>query len=149
MRNFRNSNDEPERGRDARNGSFQPNRFGLHDEPTRGRLTSMTSYFSRILGGLSGKPADADAGEASQRGDPVSYEGLVIRAAPEPAGNQWRLAGVIIKQGDDGDLERTFTRSDTFATREEAETFAIRKGQQIIDERGSRLFADGGQTGRA
>ena len=77
------------------------------------------------------------------------YEGLIIRAAPEPAGDQWRVVGVIIKQGDEGDLERTFRRADTFSTREETETFAILKGKQIIDGRGSSLFADGEESGRA
>jgi hypothetical protein len=111
----------------------------------------MASFFSRLLGGLSGKPADEEAG-APQRGDPVEYQGLVIRAAPERAGSQWRLAGVIVKPGVDGDpggdLERTFLRADTFASREEAESFAVRKGQQIIDEQGARLFADGAPSGR-
>ncbi len=108
----------------------------------------MASFFSRLFGGLSGKPAGGEAGPAD-RGDPVAYEGLVIRAAPEQAGGQWRLAGVIIKPGDDGDLERTFLRADTFTSREEAESFAIRKGKQIIDEQGARLFADGKESGRA
>ena len=105
------------------------------------------SFFSKLFGS---KPADESGG--SQRGDPVPYEGLTICAAPERAGDQWRLAGVIIKQGageDGGDLERSFLRADTFAAREEAEAQAIRKGQQIIDEQGERLFADGAPTGRA
>ena len=108
----------------------------------------MASFFSRLLGGLSGKPAEDKSGP-SERGEPVSYEGLQIRAAPESAGGQWRLSGVIIKAGEDGDLERTFLRADTFASREEAESFTIRKGKQIIDEQGDRLFADGAPSGRA
>lgn len=107
----------------------------------------MASIFSRILGGLTGK--DSSEAAAPAMGDPVSYEGLIIRAAPEQAGSQWRLAGVIIKQSDDGDLERVFLRADTFASREEAESFAIRKGKQIIDEQGTQLFADGAPSGRA
>ncbi len=106
----------------------------------------MASLISRILGGLSGKPA----GEAKppQRSDPVAYQELVIQAAPERAGDQWRLAGVITKRESDGDLERIFVRADTFGSREEAESFAIRKGKQIIDEQGKALFADGKDTGR-
>ncbi len=107
----------------------------------------MASFLSRIFGGLSGKdPAEA---APAQRGEPVAYKDLVICAAPEPDGSQWRLAGVIIKETDEGALERHFTRADTFASREEAESFAVRKGHQIIDEQGDRLFADGEATGRA
>ena len=103
----------------------------------------MAGFFSKIFGG-GGKD-----GGGPKRGDPVPYEGLTIQAAPEPAGDQWRLAGVIVKSGEDGDLERSFMRADTFPSREEAESFAIRKGKQIIDEQGDRLFADGAPTGRA
>ena len=108
----------------------------------------MASFFSKLFG--SGK-SDSEGG-AAKRGDPVTYEGFVIQAAPERAGDQWRLAGVIIKQGageGGGDLERTFLRADSFSSQDEAENFAIRKGKQIIDEQGERLFADGAPTGRA
>ena len=105
----------------------------------------MASFFSRLFGGGS---EESESGAAT-RGDPVNYEGLVIQAAPERAGDQWRLAGVIIKPGDDGPLERSFLRADTFTSRDEAETYAIRKGKQIIDEQGARLFQDGEPTGRA
>jgi len=108
----------------------------------------MASFLSKLLGGLTGGASKEAAGEAA-RGEAVAYEGLTIRAAPERAGSQWRLAGVIIKPGDDGDLERSFLRADTFASREEAESFAIRKAKQIIDEQGARLFADGKPSGRA
>jgi len=104
----------------------------------------MASFLSRLFGG----GGDGD-GKAPRRGDPVEYEGLVIQAAPEPAGDRWRLAGVIIKQDGAEALERVFIRADTFTSREEAETFAVRKGKQIIDEQGSRLFADGQAEGRA
>ena len=104
----------------------------------------MASFFKKLFGG----GAASDSGTA-ERGDPVSYEGLVIRAAPLPAEGQWRLAGVIVKPAEDGDLERDFVRADTFASREEAESFTIRKGKQIIDEQGDKLFASGEKTGRA
>ena len=104
----------------------------------------MASFLSRLFGSGSG-----DKEKPAERSDPVSYEGLTIRAAPEKAGDQWRLVGVIIKQGEEGEMERVFLRADTFPSREEAESFAIRKGKQIIDEQGDKLFADGAATGRA
>ncbi|MGF1625624.1 MAG: HlyU family transcriptional regulator [Alphaproteobacteria bacterium] len=106
----------------------------------------MASIFSRLFGGGSGSKA---GGSEGGRGDPVEYQGLVIRATPERAGGQWRLSGVIIKPDETGDLERSFLRSDLFSSREDAESFAITKARQIIDERGQSLFADGAKTGRA
>ena len=106
----------------------------------------MANLFSRIIGALTGNPAEATP---PQRGEAVPYEGLTIHAAPVREENQWRMSGVIVQQGNDGDLERTFTRADTFSTREEAESSSIRKGKQIIDEQGANLFADGEAEGRA
>ena len=104
----------------------------------------MASFFSKLFGGSSDKASSGPA-----RGDPVSYNDYVIQAAPEEAGDQWRLAGVIIKQSDDGPLERKFLRADTFPSRDEAVEFSVRKAKQIIDEQGARLFADGEPSGRA
>jgi len=68
--------------------------------------------------------------------------------APVPDDGQWRLAGVITKNTDDGTLERNYLRADVFSSKEEADEFSIRKGKQIIDEQGERLFADGQIDGR-
>jgi hypothetical protein len=106
----------------------------------------MASLLSRIIGALTGNSAEP---EIPQRGEPVTYEGLSICAAPIKEGSQWRLSGVIIKQGDEVDLERSFTRADVFYTRAEAESFSVRKGKQIIDEQGSKLFESGEEQARA
>lgn len=104
----------------------------------------MASFFSRLFGGKTDKAAGGGPGE---RGDPVTYNDVVIRAAPMRRDGQWLLAGVIIKSSGDENLERTFIRADTFASKEEAETAAIRKAKQIVDERGKSLFADGAEAG--
>jgi len=98
------------------------------------------SIFSKLFGG--GKAE-------TSRSDPVEYEGYLIIASPMPDEGRWRLAGAIVKESESGRLERSFVRADTFASRDEAESFAVRKGQQIVDEQGARLFADGEATGRA
>ena len=107
----------------------------------------MASFISRILNSLAGNRTEAEFSQ--RRGQPVEYENLVIQAAPVSEGRQWRLAGVIIKESSEGEMERTFTRADLYSTREEAENYSIRKGKQIINEQGSRLFEDGEKTGRA
>ncbi|WP_425406033.1 HlyU family transcriptional regulator [Hwanghaeella sp.] len=112
----------------------------------------MASFFSKLFGG--GKPEANDDSPAA-RGETVTYKEFSIAASPMRDGDQWRLCGVILKAvpgtdgQDDVQLERTFIRADLYTSREEAETFAVRKGQQIIDEQGDRLFADGAPTGRA
>jgi hypothetical protein len=104
----------------------------------------MASFFSKLFGG-GGNNADA----APAQGEQIEYKGLVIRSSPKADGGQWRLSGVIIKQSDDGPLERQYMRADVFTRREEAEEFGVRKGKQIIDEQGDLLFTDGVPTGRA
>ena len=107
----------------------------------------MAGFLSRLFGGGGG-----DAPKTVERSEPESYQGFDIVAAPEPEGEQWRLGGFIVKRAEaaDGpDLERQFIRADTFATRDDAVQWSLRKGRQIIDERGDKLFADGAPTGRA
>ena len=107
----------------------------------------MASFVSRLLKGLAGGSSAGDG--PAERGEAVAYKDLVIHPAPEREGQQWRIAGVIVKQSGEGELERVFTRADTVPTREEAENLSILKARQIIDERGADLFADGKATGRA
>lgn len=125
-----------------------PNHCGLPPVPWRGYTRRMASFLSRLFGG-GGAARDAGGPGVAARGQSVEYQGLTIRPVPERAGGQWRLAGVIVKQTEAGALERTFLRSDLFGAREDAESFAVTKAKQIIDERGESLFADGAKSGRA
>lgn len=104
----------------------------------------MASFFKKLFGG----GAAANDGGAAKRSDPVEYKGYFIEAAPLRQGEQWRLAGFIVKKDEAGDLEREFSRADTFPSHDDAVSFSQRKGQQIIDERGPKLFADGAPSGR-
>ena len=106
------------------------------------------SFFSKLFGGS--KPKEADV---SLQEEPVFYNGYAIRVEPGKADNgQWRLSGYIVKAAEDdssSDMERFYLRADTFPSREEAVDFSLRKGRQIIDEQGDRLFIDGALSGRA
>ena len=92
----------------------------------------MAGFFSRLFGRTGG-------GEAV-RGEGVAYKGYTIYPTPQNDGGSWRTAGVIVKQDNDGGKEHSFIRADVFTSKEEAEACATRKGQQIIDERGDKLF---------
>jgi hypothetical protein len=104
----------------------------------------MASFFSKLFGG-----GESQVDATPTQGDPVEYGGLIIRAAPIADGGQWRLAGVLIKQSDEGPLQRNFVRADVLGNREEAVELSVRKGKQIIDEQGENLFVDGAKIGRA
>ncbi|WP_120496455.1 HlyU family transcriptional regulator [Kiloniella sp. EL199] len=106
------------------------------------------SFFSKLFG-----RANLDKKETQPSEEPFLYEGYAIIATPDKADNgQWRLSGYIknvTENPEDIQMERFFLRADTFSSREEAVEFTLRKGRQIIDEQGKRLFADGEPTGRA
>lgn len=103
----------------------------------------MTSFFSKLFGSTPKPPA------SPAREEPVSYNALSIISAPEKTDDgNWRLRGHIAKTNDSGSMERTFVRADSFASREQAIEFTLRKGQQIIDQQSDTLFASGEPTGR-
>ena len=49
-------------------------------------------------------------------------------------------AGVIQKDFPDGMKEHRFVRAETHGSKDEAASFAVTKGKQIIDERGDKIF---------
>jgi len=104
----------------------------------------LSGLFSKILG------SDSAAEDAPRRSNKAeTYNGYVIHPLPQAANGQWRLAGIIVKPGEDGEEEEAeFVRADMFSSQEEAETYSLRKGRQIIDERGDGLFSATGAGGR-
>ena len=55
-------------------------------------------------------------------------------------GGHWHIAGSIVAADDADGAVHEFIRADTFTDRDEAVTYTVRKAQQIIDERGKKLF---------
>lgn len=108
----------------------------------------MVAFLARLFRRPAGPSAEQPA-PGPERDEPVDYKGFAIQAAPEQESGKWRVAGVIVKRGPEGEQERSFQRADTFASRDEAASFAIIKARQIIDERGDSLFADGAPSARA
>ncbi len=97
----------------------------------------MVSFLKKLFGA-----GNSGASTEVMRGEPVAYNGYQIQPAPQSEGSQWRLAGYIRRGQDDSYEETMFVRADLFSSREEALEFAVRKGRQIVDEQGDRLFAD-------
>jgi hypothetical protein len=99
----------------------------------------MSSFFKGLWARLSGS-GDGDT-SSEPPAEAVEYKGFRIRPAPYPAKGQFQTAGVIEKDFEGGMKEHRFVRAETHASKDDAETFAIAKGKQIIDEQGDRIFS--------
>jgi hypothetical protein len=85
----------------------------------------------RLFGGGGGAGASRDA---------VEYNGYRIRPEPYAESGQYQTAGVIEKDFPGGAKEHRFIRAERHANADEAASFAVTKGKQIIDERGDKIF---------
>jgi hypothetical protein len=101
----------------------------------------MASFISKIFSMFSG---GGNAAEASvSAAEPVQYGDCTIYPAPIREGSQFRLAGRIEKLVGGDTLVRSFVRADMFTTMDDAVEYTVKKAQQIIDQNGAALFADG------
>jgi hypothetical protein len=90
------------------------------------------SFWKNLFGGGGAAEPEAPPGE--------EYKGFTIRAMPMSAGSEYQLAGVIEKTVD-GELKSyKFVRADRMSSRDEAVSFALAKGRQIVDEQGEGVF---------
>jgi hypothetical protein len=96
------------------------------------------SFLKRLFGIGGG---DADAGDASPAGNAIEHNGFKIQATPYKAEGQFQTCGVISKEIDGVMKEHRFVRADRFSSRNEAADMALKKGQQIVNEQGDRLFS--------
>ena len=94
------------------------------------------SYLKRLFGRGA---TEETAGEPAVVRE-VEHKGFVIRATPYKEGGQYQTCGVIAKEIDGAAKEHRFIRADRFASLDDAVEVTIRKGQQMIDEQGDRLF---------
>ncbi len=86
---------------------------------------------------LFGKAAEADE---EKPGEPVDYNGFVIRAAPFKDGGQYQTAGIIEKEIGGVRREHRFIRADRHLTHADAAAFSVAKARQLIDQQGERMF---------
>lgn len=94
------------------------------------------SFWKKIFGSGGSEAAAGDGADAAQE----EYKGFIIRASLQRAGSEFQLAGSIEKQVD-GDVKRhDFVRADRFSSKDEAASYTLAKGRQIIDEQGEGLF---------
>ena len=91
------------------------------------------SFWKNLFGGGGGasEPQTAPGEE---------YKGFIIRPTLMPAGSEYQLAGVIEKTINGETKTYKFVRADRMSSRDEAVSFALAKGRQIIDEQGDGMF---------
>jgi hypothetical protein len=97
------------------------------------------SFLKRLFGGGG---SDDDAGNAGS-GKPakeIEHKGFTIAAMPYKSDGQYQTCGVVTKEIDGVLKEHRFVRADRFASLDDAVDVSLRKGQQIVDEQGERIF---------
>jgi hypothetical protein len=95
------------------------------------------SFLKRLFGG---GPKSGTAGAPEQAGDAVEHNGFLIRATPFREEGQFQTCGVISREIAGAVREHRFIRAERFASAEEAAAHALRKGRQLVDEQGERMF---------
>jgi hypothetical protein len=95
------------------------------------------SFLKRLFGGGGG---DAGEPKSAAPAKQVEHKGFLISATPYKAEGQYQTCGVISKTIDGEAKEHRFIRADRFAGLDDAADIAIKKGIQLIDEQGERLF---------
>ena len=93
------------------------------------------SFWKNLFGGGGGSAAETAPAPGEE------YKGFIIRATPMSVGSEYQLAGSIEKTVGDELKSYKFVRADRMSSRDEAVSFALAKGRQIIDEQGEGVFA--------
>jgi hypothetical protein len=97
------------------------------------------SFLKSLFGGSSATEPEGGAPKETL-GEPVDYNGFVIRAAPFKSEGQYQTAGIIAKDVAGVHKEHRFIRADRHASLEDAMSFSLMKAKKIVDEQGERMF---------
>lgn len=95
------------------------------------------SFWKKLFGSGGGDDPSVGTGAGAPE---EQYKGFTIRASLLPAGREYQLSGTIEKEVGGVMKRQDFVRADRFSSKEEAQSFTLAKGRQIIDEQGDALF---------
>ncbi len=95
------------------------------------------SFLKRLFGGGSN---DSGGTVESKPARQIEHKGFTIVATPYKSDGQYQTCGVVSIEVDGVLKEHRFVRADRFAGHEDAVDVSLRKGQQIVDEQGMRIF---------
>lgn len=96
------------------------------------------SFLKRLFGGGGGSEPEVP-GKAKPAKE-IEHKGFTIAATPYKADGQYQTCGVISKEIDGVVKEHRFIRADRFAGLDDAVDITLKKGVQLIDEQGERIF---------
>jgi hypothetical protein len=71
----------------------------------------------------------------------IKHKGYTIAATPMTEGREFQVCGVISREIDGVVKEHRFIRVDKMPSRDDAIDLIFRKGQQIVDQMGDRMFS--------
>jgi hypothetical protein len=94
------------------------------------------SFLKRLFGG-GDKAADASAPAVAGK---VEHKGFLVSATPYKADGQYQTCGIVSKEIGGVMKEHRFIRADRFASLDDAVEVSLKKGQQLVDEQGERIF---------
>lgn len=94
------------------------------------------SFWKSLFGGAK---SGGDAGPAGPHSS-VEHEGYLIEARPYPESGQYQVAGMVSKIINGERKEHSFVRADRCASIDDAAEMAIRKGKQLVEQVGDRMF---------
>ena len=95
------------------------------------------SFLKRLFGGGGGEANEAASAKPAKQ---VEHKGFLISATPYKAEGQYQTCGVVSKEVDGVMKEHRFIRADRFAGLDDAVDISIKKGIQLVDEQGERMF---------
>ncbi|ESX09899.1 MULTISPECIES: HlyU family transcriptional regulator [unclassified Mesorhizobium] len=96
------------------------------------------SFLKRLFGGGGGEAGEPKSAAPAKQ---VEHKGFLISATPYKAeGGQYQTCGVVSKEVDGVMKEHKFIRADRFAGLGDAVDISIKKGMQLVDEQGERMF---------
>lgn len=96
------------------------------------------SFLKRLFGG--GGAQEGGAAKADKPAKTIEHKGFTVAATPYKHDGQYQTCGVISKEVGGAVKEHRFVRADRFAGLDDAVEVSLRKGQQMIDEQGERMF---------
>jgi hypothetical protein len=95
------------------------------------------SFLKRLFGGGGGEANETGSAKPEKQ---VEHKGFLISATPYKAEGQYQTCGVVSKEVDGVMKEHRFIRADRFAGLDDAVDISIKKGIQLVDEQGERIF---------
>ena len=97
------------------------------------------SFLKRLFGGGGG--GEAAESKSAAPAKQVEHKGFLISATPYKAEGQYQTCGIVSREIDGVMKEHKFIRADRFAGLDDAVDISIKKGMQLVDEQGERIFS--------